>query len=75
MPYRKLQDLPPRVKGSLPAKAQAIYLRAFNNAWEEYRSAAKRRTGSDREETAHKIAWSAVKRQYVRIEPGAWRHK
>lgn len=41
--------------------AQEIYLAAFNNAWEEY---AER---EDREVVAHKVAWSAVKKQYVKF--------
>lgn len=61
MPYREIFDLPDSVKNHLPHHAQEIYLAAFNNAWEEY---AER---EDREIVAHKVAWSAVKKQYVKI--------
>jgi cation transport regulator len=49
------------VRSHLPAHAQDIYLAAFNNAWEEYASR------EDREVVAHKVAWAAVKKQYVKV--------
>ena len=61
MPYREIADLPDSVKNHLPHHAQEIYLAAFNNAWEEYAS----REG--RESLAHRVAWSAVKKQYKKI--------
>jgi cation transport regulator len=61
MPYREVSDLPGSVKNHLPHRAQEIYLAAFNNAWEEYAGRA------DREAVAHKVAWSAVKKQYAKI--------
>ena len=61
MPYREISDLPDSVKNHLPHHAQEIYLAVFNNAWEEYASR------DDREIWAHKVAWSAVKKQYVKI--------
>jgi cation transport regulator len=61
MPYSVVEDLPPGVRGHLPQHAQEIYLAAFNNAWAEY--------GGDprREEIAHRVAWAAVKRLYIKI--------
>ena len=41
-----------------------IYKEAFNHAWEEYESNARRRDYATREETAHKVAWAAVKKAY-----------
>lgn len=64
MPYDNLTDLPASVKDSLPKHAQEIYLAAFNNAWDQYDSASERRDDDSREETAHKVAWSAVKQKY-----------
>lgn len=61
MPYRETVDLPDSVKNHLPHHAQEIYLAAFNNAWDEYASHV------DREVVAHKVAWAAVKRQYVKV--------
>lgn len=64
MPYERNADLPKSVRESLPKPAQTIYRKAFNNAWDAYREAAKRRRGASREETAHRVAWSAVKASY-----------
>ena len=61
MPYREISGLPDSVKNHLPHHAQEIYLAAFNNAWEEY---AER---EDREMVAHRVAWSAAKKQYVKV--------
>ncbi|MGD8484491.1 MAG: ChaB family protein [Thioalkalispiraceae bacterium] len=71
MPYKKLADLPDSVRNNLPRHAQEIYLAAFNDAWEEYKSAQDRRSGDDRESVAHKVAWSAVKKKYQKQE-GKW---
>jgi len=64
VPYDTLHDLPETVRQVLPKHAQEIYLAAFNNAWDQYREAEKRRDGDSREEVAHKIAWSAVRQKY-----------
>ena len=64
MPYDKLADLPDSVKDNLPNHAQEIYQAAFNNAWDEYADASQRRGDDTREETAHKVAWAAVKDKY-----------
>ena len=64
MPYRSNEDLPASVKDNLPDHAQAIYRETFNHAWDEYRDPAKRREGGSHEETAHRVAWAAVKEKY-----------
>lgn len=64
MPYRNLDELPDKVKGHLPRHAQEIYKEAFNHAWEEYADSGKRRGDASQEETAHKVAWAAVKKEY-----------
>jgi cation transport regulator len=64
MPYSKLVELPDSIRQHLPKHAQEIYLAAFNNAWEHYRDADKRRGKESREEAAHKVAWAAVKQHY-----------
>jgi len=60
MPYRVNDDLPSSVRKHLPEHAQDIYREAFNHAWTAHASEA------DRERRAHMIAWSAVKRSYVK---------
>jgi len=64
MPYERNADLPQSVRDSLPQAAQTIYRKAFNNAWEQYSRAEDRRGDASREETAHRVAWSAVKQSY-----------
>ncbi|KAF1076653.1 ChaB family protein [Methanogenium sp. MK-MG] len=64
------------MKSHLPLHAQEIYLAAFDNAWEEYADPEKRRGEESREETAHRVAWDAVKRRY-RKNPrtGVWEER
>lgn len=66
--YKKLEDLPEPVRNVLLKHAQKIYLAAFNNAWSEYKKPKDRRGSASREEVAHKVAWSAVKRKYEKSE-------
>jgi cation transport regulator len=67
MPYKKLSDLPASVREHLPIHAQEIYQAAYNNAWEEY---------GQNEERAHRVAWSAVKKKYMKDEDsGQWEAK
>lgn len=62
--YKALKELPDSVKDNLPKKAQEIYKEAFNSAYEQYKSPAKRRKGTGRTETAARVAWAAVKKEY-----------
>ncbi|HEY7712295.1 MAG TPA: ChaB family protein [Candidatus Entotheonella sp.] len=64
MPYHRLAELPDSVKDHLPKHAQEIYQEAYNSAWEQYADPDKRRGDASREEVSHKVAWSAVKKQY-----------
>ncbi len=70
MPYQSTSDLPDAVRDKLPAHAQEIYQEAFNNAYEQY----KERGADGREETAHRVAWAAVKKKYEKNEStGKWK--
>lgn len=71
MPYDSVAELPRSVRESLPRKAQEIYRRAFNSAWRAYADPGRRRSGASREETAHRVAWSAVKGSYAKRN-GCW---
>lgn len=55
---------------TLPSRAQHIYRKAHKNALEQYASPSKRRGGrrESREQVAHKVAWSAVKKVGYRKE-------
>jgi cation transport regulator len=60
MPYRSNADLPFPVRSHLPPHAQDIYREAFNHAFASH-------AGDERqEEIAHRTAWAAVKRSYVK---------
>ena len=63
MPYSSIDDLPPSVRTHLPPHAQEIYVGAFNGAWQEYAWEGP----EEREKTAHRVAWAAVKRKYVKL--------
>ena len=71
MPYARNADLPASVRDNLPQGAQTIYRNAFNSAWQEYAEKDKRRAGTTREETAHRVAWAAVKKSYQK-KAGHW---
>jgi cation transport regulator len=76
MPYNKISELPDSVRDNLPKHAQEIYLSAYNSAWEQYDQPEERRGDASREETAHKVAWAAVKKVYEKDEQsGNWRRK
>jgi cation transport regulator len=59
---------------TLPSHAQHIYRRAHKNALRQYRNPSKRRGGKrqSREQVAHKVAWSAVKKAGYRKEGSRW---
>ena len=75
MPYKANSDLPESVHGVLPEHACDIYREAFNSAYDEYKDEDKRRGDSDREETAHRVAWNAVKQKYEKGDGKKWRKK
>jgi cation transport regulator len=76
MPYKRNSELPDSVKDNLPEHAQDIYREAFNSAWEQYDQPEERRGDASREETAHKVAWAAVKKKYEKDErTGRWQEK
>jgi cation transport regulator len=75
VPYDRLEDLPKSVQDNLPKHAQEIYRGAFESAWDEYKDPEERRGDASREETAHKVAWAAVKQAYEKDDSGRWRRK
>lgn len=64
MPYAAIDDLPAAVR-HLPLHAQEIFRATFNAAWDSY---------DGNEETAFRVAWAAVKKQY-RKRGDAWVEK
>lgn len=75
MPYKNSSELPDSVKNVLPEHARDIYKEAFNSAYEQYKDPDERRDNADREEVAHRVAWSAVKKAgYAKGNDDKW-HK
>lgn len=75
MPYDDLSQLPDSVRNVLPKHAQEIYQAAYNSAWKQYDTPQERRGDSSREETAHAVAWTAVKKTYEKGDDGKWHQK
>jgi len=64
MPYERNSELPGPLRRHLPIGAQTLYRAAFNAAFGRY--------GPAHEAIAHRIAWAAVKRGYIRRGIGVW---
>ncbi len=64
MPYRSNADLPVNLRQILPDHAQDIFREAFNHAYAAHAGEGRQ------EEAAHRIAWAAVKRGYVKTAAG-----
>ena len=60
MPYASNANLPSQIRRVLPNHAQDIYRSAFNHAFTGYAASGRR------EEIAHRVAWTAVKRLYLK---------
>ena len=74
---RSSASLSPRTRkaiDTLPSRAQSIYRKAHKNALKQYKSPSKRRGGKSqsREQVAHKVAWSAVKKAGYKKEGSRW---
>jgi len=72
MPYNRVNELPESVRDNLPKHAQEIYMAAYNSAWEQYDKPSERQGDRSREETAHAVAWAAVKNKYEKNQQGRW---
>ena len=77
MPYQSRDELPDAVRSALQdvPHAQDIYKEAYNSAYEQYADPDDRQGDSTREETAHAVAWSAVKEQYEKGNDDKWHPK
>jgi len=64
--------LPESVRENLPSHARSIYQKAHDNALEQYHDPQKKRGSASLEETAHKVAWAAVKQEYRKNRKGDW---
>lgn len=62
MPYPANEDLPKSITNHLPYDAQTLFRKVFNRAYGQYET----------EEQAFRVAWAAVKKEYVKNEDGMW---
>jgi cation transport regulator len=70
-------SLSPRTRkaiDTLPSHAQQIYKKTHKNALKQYKNPTKRRGGrlQSKEQVAHKVAWSAVKKAGYKKAKGSW---
>ena len=72
MRYAKIEDLPDGVRNSLPEHALETYRAAFNRAWEQHAEPDDGRGDAGREETAHRVAWNAVKQVDEKDADARW---
>ena len=63
MTYETVKQLPVTIRDVLTDKAKEIYLKAYNQAWEEYDKDAH--MGLNQKGLAHQQAWTAVQHEYV----------
>ncbi|HEY0964785.1 MAG TPA: ChaB family protein [Candidatus Paceibacterota bacterium] len=77
MPYRSRRDLPASVQATLKhvPRAQELYREVFNTAYLKYAASTMRLQGRNREETAHAVAWNAVRKYYEVGADGKWHQK
>ncbi|CAN5166803.1 putative cation transport regulator ChaB [soil metagenome] len=75
MPFTSNNDLPENIQGILPKHAQDIFREAFNSAYEEYKKPQDRKGDASLEETAHRVAWAAVKNKYEKGSDDNWHPK
>ena len=69
MPYKSISELPKTVR-NLPSRAKIVYLKAFNNTWEDFVDVHNEMA---REKASHDAAWIAVKEEYMKDEEtGTW---
>lgn len=68
MLYKSIVDLPKGIKNNLPIQAQKIYVKAYNLS---LKNNPKQET---KEQTAHRVAWAAVKQEYEKLDRG-WHKK
>lgn len=70
---RRRAELPAHVRQVLPKPAQDIYRGAFNIAFGEYVQSGAWSGSESQEETAHRMAWSAVEKDGYHVgDDGKW---
>ena len=72
MRFETIKQLPVTIRDTLPDKAQEIYRKAYNQAWDEFEEDDHR--GLNQQGLAHQQAWMAVKQEYV-FDLDQWHRK
>lgn len=75
MPYRSIIDLLDDIHENFPNQARKIYQESYDKARDEYKKLKNRRDVKNREDSAHKVAWHAVKDEYEKGDNGIWYEK
>lgn len=71
MRYESTNDLPDTVRDVFPQGAQEIYLEVYNKVWDSHTGDSS--DNMSRDSVAHRQAWAAVKREYVKDDvTGQW---
>ena len=72
MTYKSKAELPEYLRETMPDEAQEIYLKAYNESWQNYDEDEVLGKQSQ-EATAHRDGWNAVMREFVHDEEkGIW---
>jgi cation transport regulator ChaB len=69
--YESIEDLPPSLRSALPEEAQEVYLKAYQDSWDDYEG----HEGGDlsRAAVAHRDGWNVMSQQYVKhASSGKW---
>jgi len=64
-PYNQISELPDNIKNVMNKSLQRIWMHIFNNAYKQYKN----------EDTARKVAWSALKKIAEKGPNGKWHRK
>lgn len=68
MPYLSNKDLPLPIRKHMIPKAQNLFRRVFNSAWETYDHLKKEK----REERCFQVAWAVIKNNFKKNTEGIW---
>lgn len=71
MDYKKLEDLPQKIRYDLPKRAQKIFLKAYIENWEKYSDIKEK--NMPQKSFAELKAWLEVEKKYSRNPvSGTW---
>ena len=74
MYYATIKDLPHILQETLPADAQELYLKTYNQVWDEFPDMDE----SSRSTDAHQMAWDTMNAEFTKVQDSTgshWYHK